>query len=161
MSRLNSTIAAETMKAVLGYMNNRYGRCHLYIDESLVVGNPNRKALVPYVQNGYLVLNIGGSAVKHLVIDQNGVSFEGRFGGNPLHCHFEHDEIMGAMDFDTQLLVLTNVLLGTRMDGTAFNIVLREPDEIAAEDIAPIDDKPQVTAVKEGNVVHLDFGKKK
>lgn len=37
-----------------------------------------------YVDNGQIVLNISTSAVKQLLIDNEGVSFHARFGGVPM-----------------------------------------------------------------------------
>jgi len=37
-----------------------------------------------YVNNGQIVLNIGPSAVKDLLIDEGGLSFNARFGGVPM-----------------------------------------------------------------------------
>ena len=43
-------------------------------------------AVVPteFVNDGQIVLNISMSAVKHLHIDKEGVSFEARFSGKPM-----------------------------------------------------------------------------
>ncbi len=36
-----------------------------------------------YVQEGKIVLNISPKAVRQLLIEKDGISFEARFGGNP------------------------------------------------------------------------------
>lgn len=162
MSRLNSAISADTLKAVFGYMNDRYGRVHVVVHENNTINEPSRKALVPFIQNGTLILNIGGYAVKHLVIDPDGLSFEARFNGTPMHCHFRHEELLGVLDFDSNLIVLTNVLLGSRLDGVAYSIELKDSDEEAADGIEPLSENTQgVSVVQEGNVIQVDFGKRK
>ncbi len=42
---------------------------------------------VDYVQNGKIVLNVSTSAVELLHMDNNAVSFNARFGGNPMNIY--------------------------------------------------------------------------
>ncbi len=59
------------------------------VDSSLtpyvLVSAEDEAAMVPadYVNDGKIVLNISPSAVRGLVIDDAGLSFDGRFGGAP------------------------------------------------------------------------------
>lgn len=59
------------------------------VDSSLtpyvLVSAEDETAMVPadYVNDGKIVLNISPSAVRGLVIDDAGLSFDGRFGGAP------------------------------------------------------------------------------
>lgn len=59
------------------------------VDSSLtpyvLVSAEEEAAMVPadYVNDGKIVLNISPSAVRGLVIDDAGLSFDGRFGGAP------------------------------------------------------------------------------
>ena len=161
MSLLNSVISAETFRSVFWYMNNRYGKVHIAIHQDSILNNPHRALLKSYIKNGIVILNVGGNAVKHLSISSEGVSFEARFNGTPLHCHFEHNEILGVQDFDSGLFIVTNLLLGTHLDGHLFSVAL-EDNESPDDSIERIDDNtPKVSGVEVGNVVHVNFGKKK
>lgn len=55
----------------------------------LLVDAEYQNTLVPteFVQDGQIVLNISMSAVRHLVMDKEGVSFEARFSGKPMQVY--------------------------------------------------------------------------
>ncbi|TDO99909.1 ClpXP protease specificity-enhancing factor [Marinomonas balearica] len=55
----------------------------------LLVDAEHEKAVVPqeFVQDGQIVLNISMSAVRNLLMDKAGVSFEARFGGKPMQVY--------------------------------------------------------------------------
>ncbi|WCN09093.1 ClpXP protease specificity-enhancing factor [Marinomonas mediterranea] len=55
----------------------------------LLVDAEHEKAVVPteFVQDGQIVLNISMSAVRNLLMDKMGVSFEARFGGKPMQVY--------------------------------------------------------------------------
>jgi len=50
---------------------------HLLVNAEM----PNVQVPAGYVSEGQIVLNVSPSAVRHLNMDNQGVSFEGRFGG--------------------------------------------------------------------------------
>ncbi len=52
----------------------------------LLVNADDEAAVVPmeFVQDGQIVLNISMGAVRNLLMDQDGVSFEARFSGKPM-----------------------------------------------------------------------------
>lgn len=52
----------------------------------LLVNAEEEGAVIPteFVQDGQIVLNISMSAVRHLIMDKEGVSFEARFSGKPM-----------------------------------------------------------------------------
>lgn len=50
-------------------------------------GMPGVQVPEEYVDNGQIVLNISTSAVKSLLIDDDGLSFNARFGGVPIDLY--------------------------------------------------------------------------
>lgn len=50
-------------------------------------GMPGVQVPEDYVDNGQIVLNISMSAVKYLLIDDDGLSFNARFGGVPIDLY--------------------------------------------------------------------------
>lgn len=50
-------------------------------------GLPGVQVPEDYIQNGQIVLNVSPSAVKFLLIDDDGLSFNARFGGMPLDLY--------------------------------------------------------------------------
>ena len=50
-------------------------------------GMPRVQVPEEYVDNGQIVLNISTSAVKSLLIDDDGLSFNARFGGVPIDLY--------------------------------------------------------------------------
>jgi len=50
-------------------------------------GMPGVQVPEDYVDNGQIVLNISMSAVKSLLIDDDGLSFNARFGGVPIDLY--------------------------------------------------------------------------
>ncbi len=50
-------------------------------------GLPNVQVPDDYVNNGQIVLNISPSAVRSLLINQDGLSFNARFGGVPMDIY--------------------------------------------------------------------------
>jgi len=52
----------------------------------LLVNANDEAAVVPveFVQDGQIVLNVSMGAVRNLLMDQDGVSFEARFSGKPM-----------------------------------------------------------------------------
>jgi stringent starvation protein B len=50
-------------------------------------GLPGVQVPEDYVNNGQIVLNISTSAVKSLLIDDDGLSFNARFGGVPIDLY--------------------------------------------------------------------------
>ena len=50
-------------------------------------GLPTVQVSEDYVNNGQIVLNISTSAVKSLLIDDDGLSFNARFGGVPMDLY--------------------------------------------------------------------------
>jgi stringent starvation protein B len=50
-------------------------------------GMPGVQVPEDYVDNGQIVLNISISAVKYLLIDDDGLSFNARFGGVPIDLY--------------------------------------------------------------------------
>ena len=50
-------------------------------------GLPNVQVPDDYVNNGQIVLNISPSAVRSLLINQEGLSFNARFGGVPMDIY--------------------------------------------------------------------------
>jgi len=55
---------------------------------------PNVQVPVGYVNDGQIVLNISPSAVRHLHMDNQGVNFEGRFGGIAHSLYVPSEAIM-------------------------------------------------------------------
>lgn len=55
----------------------------------LLVDATHEGAVLPteFVQDGQIVLNIGMSAVRHLIMDKEAVSFEARFSGKPMQVY--------------------------------------------------------------------------
>ncbi|MEL0635723.1 ClpXP protease specificity-enhancing factor [Marinomonas sp. TI.3.20] len=55
----------------------------------LLVDANHEGAVLPteFVQDGQIVLNIGMSAVRHLIMDKEAVSFEARFSGKPMQVY--------------------------------------------------------------------------
>ncbi|MCZ2723058.1 ClpXP protease specificity-enhancing factor [Marinomonas sp. 15G1-11] len=55
----------------------------------LLVDANNESAVVPveFVQDGQIVLNISMGAVRNLLMDQHGVSFEARFSGKSMNVY--------------------------------------------------------------------------
>lgn len=52
---------------------------HLLVDADY----PQARVPTGYAQDGQIVLNVSPSAVRHLHMDNQGISFESRFGGVP------------------------------------------------------------------------------
>jgi stringent starvation protein B len=50
-------------------------------------GMPGVQVPEDYIDNGQIVLNISTSAVKSLLIDDDGLSFNARFGGVPIDLY--------------------------------------------------------------------------
>jgi len=50
-------------------------------------GLPGVQVPQDYVNNGQIVLNISPSAIRSLLINQEGLSFNARFGGVPMDVH--------------------------------------------------------------------------
>ncbi|MCV2403041.1 ClpXP protease specificity-enhancing factor [Marinomonas sp. C2222] len=52
----------------------------------LLVNAEEEGTVIPteFVQDGQIVLNVSMSAVRHLIMDKDGVSFEARFSGKPM-----------------------------------------------------------------------------
>ncbi|GAA0833843.1 MULTISPECIES: ClpXP protease specificity-enhancing factor [Marinomonas] len=55
----------------------------------LLVDADHEGAVIPreFVQDGQIVLNISMSAVRHLIMDKDAVSFEARFSGKPMQVY--------------------------------------------------------------------------
>ncbi|QUX92001.1 ClpXP protease specificity-enhancing factor [Marinomonas sp. A3A] len=55
----------------------------------LLVDAQQKDVVVPteFVKDGQIVLNIGMSAVRHLIMDKEAVSFEARFSGKPMQVY--------------------------------------------------------------------------
>lgn len=55
----------------------------------LLVDATHANAVVPveFVQDGKIVLNISMTAVRHLIMDREAVSFEARFSGKPMQVY--------------------------------------------------------------------------
>ncbi|NVK75353.1 ClpXP protease specificity-enhancing factor [Marinomonas sp. CT5] len=55
----------------------------------LLVDAEQEGVVVPteFVKDGQIVLNISMSAVRHLIMDKEGVSFEARFSGKPMQVY--------------------------------------------------------------------------
>jgi len=48
---------------------------------------PNVVVPTEFVQDGQIVLNVSMTAVRHLIMDQEAVSFEARFSGKPMQVY--------------------------------------------------------------------------
>lgn len=48
---------------------------------------PNVMVPTEFVQDGQIVLNISMNSVRHLIMDQEAVSFEARFSGKPMQVY--------------------------------------------------------------------------
>lgn len=55
----------------------------------LLVDAEQEGAVIPreFVQDGQIVLNVSMSAVRHLIMDKEAVSFEARFSGKPMQVY--------------------------------------------------------------------------
>ncbi|MEO9654743.1 ClpXP protease specificity-enhancing factor [Marinomonas sp.] len=55
----------------------------------LLVDATHEQAVLPmeFVKDGQIVLNVSMSAVRHLIMDKEAVSFEARFGGKPMQVY--------------------------------------------------------------------------
>ena len=55
----------------------------------LLVDAEQKDVVIPteFVKDGQIVLNIGMSAVRHLIMDKEAVSFEARFSGRPMQVY--------------------------------------------------------------------------
>ncbi|AWY00977.1 ClpXP protease specificity-enhancing factor [Marinomonas primoryensis] len=55
----------------------------------LLVDAEQKDVVIPteFVKDGQIVLNIGMSAVRHLIMDKEAVSFEARFSGKPMQVY--------------------------------------------------------------------------
>jgi len=55
----------------------------------LLVDAEQKDVVIPteFVKDGQIVLNIGMSAVRHLIMDTEAVSFEARFSGKPMQVY--------------------------------------------------------------------------
>lgn len=62
----------------------------------LLVDAEHPQARVPdgYAQDGQIVLNVSPSAVRHLHMDNEGISFESRFGGVPHSLYLPSGSIL-------------------------------------------------------------------
>lgn len=49
--------------------------------------HPNVVIPTEFVKDGRIVLNIGMSAVRHLIMDKEAISFEARFSGKPMQVY--------------------------------------------------------------------------
>ncbi len=64
---------------------------HLLVD----VRSDDVKVPTQYVRDGRIVLNIGPSAVKDLVLGNELISFNARFGGTPLDVSVPPEAVLG------------------------------------------------------------------
>ena len=55
----------------------------------LLVDAEQKDVVVPteFVKDGQIVLNVGMTAVRHLIMDKEAVSFEARFSGKPMQVY--------------------------------------------------------------------------
>ena len=55
----------------------------------LLVDASHEDAVIPreFVKDGQIVLNVSMSAVRHLIMDKEAVSFEARFSGKPMQVY--------------------------------------------------------------------------
>ncbi|MEE4462733.1 ClpXP protease specificity-enhancing factor [Azotobacter chroococcum] len=63
---------------------------HLLVNAEM----PNVQVPAGYVNDGQIVLNVSPSAVRNLHMDNQGVSFEGRFGGVAHSLYIPSDAVM-------------------------------------------------------------------
>ncbi|SER00077.1 stringent starvation protein B [Azotobacter beijerinckii] len=63
---------------------------HLLVNAEM----PNVQVPAGYVNDGQIVLNVSPSAVRHLHMDNQGVSFEGRFGGVAHSLYIPSEAVM-------------------------------------------------------------------
>ncbi len=68
------------MRALNEWILDNHCTPYVLVDASL----PGVQVPEEYVNNGQIVLNISTSAVKDLLIDEAGLSFNARFGGVPM-----------------------------------------------------------------------------
>lgn len=88
-----STFTQYLVKAYLDWCNDTTGRCLLSVHNSHVTHAVLKNYISP---DGYLHLNIGGDAVRNLVIDKEGVSFRASFKNVPVQINLTYDQIAGV-----------------------------------------------------------------
>ncbi len=106
-------------------------------------GMPGVQVPEDYVDNGQIVLNISMSAVKSLLIDDDGLSFNARFGGVPIDLYVPMVAILAIYAKENgQGMVFGNEAGAPDPDQP------HEPKKPKRDDDKPSKPRPALTVVK-------------